>query len=181
MKDKINNLWLNKYTIVIPILIVVCYFIALTKEIDGIHFTKSIYLQDMLTALITFSSIILSLLGVLLTIFISEKDKSRIIQYFFENSSKNEFVKQLKTIVVSGLMVIVISAVLFLNDMYSDKIAIFLEAAEIFTFSWFVLLTYRFIGILLKLIVSDDKGTEKKVCNEPTEEERQEVMEGLPK
>ncbi|WFR56351.1 hypothetical protein QA584_22460 [Anaerocolumna sp. AGMB13025] len=126
--------------------------------------------NEVFKSTITFISIIISFLGVLLTILISNKGKSNLIQYFFDNADKKKFASSLKLTIISGLAADVLSCLLLLNDIYLRWGLIILTAIWIWVLLYYLSNAYRFISLLLRLFLDDDTPN-KKVKNEITNED----------
>jgi hypothetical protein len=164
---------------ILPGICVVIYVVSNVKFkfeiISSLHFT------DSLGSIITFVSIIISFFGVLLTILISAKDQSEIIKYFLENANKDLFVKCIKKVIFTGLMVVLISALLYMNDILSIWINRGLLVAEVWFLSRFAILTYRFTSILLFLFILEKEEPVKKDSQVVVGERKNKLNEKLKK
>lgn len=179
MKKDIEPLeiWRKIYCYIIPIIIVVLY--AVICYVYKIKVYESEFFSDTLSAIITFVSIIISFFGVLLTILISAKEKSEVINYFLDSIDRDDFISSIKKLIACGLMTVVFSSVLFLNDVLSYKFITWLLLITIYMLIRFTTLTYRFTNILLMLFIRDKMDYTKRKCKNASEEVKQEVKELL--
>ncbi len=155
MFSKIWDIWRKIYSYILPSIVVVLYIIFYERY--GFSFEKSNNFVTILGVTITFVSIIISFFGVLLTILITARDKSEMIRYFMEKADSRKFAKNLKHMILVGLMLICVSALLYMNDIIVTDIIHALILCNIWLFVCFVSLTYRFTGILLSLLIEEKK------------------------
>ena len=179
MKKSIEPLeiWRKSYCYIIPVVGIVLYGIMCWKFEFKVH--ESEYFSDTLSAVITFVSIIISFFGVLLTILVSVKEQSEVINYFLDSIDRDDFVSSIKRLIVFGLLTVVFAAVLFLNDIIANIIVIGLSLVTVYTLLRFTTLTYRFTNILLMLFIKDKKEYTKRACKEAPDKVKQEVKELL--
>ena len=95
MKKKKNSkvvwIWYSNYQWIIPMIV--------TALITGGAYGLSVKpwsgeaYSDMLTALITVQSIIISVFGILIPSLVSVKDEKGLVDYFYENADVEDFVK----------------------------------------------------------------------------------------
>lgn len=176
---KLLNKWRNLYSIIIPMLSVFVYILC--YHILEVKIWKSEYFSDTLTSVVTFVSIIISFFGVLLTLLISAKEKSKLIEYFLNSADKNLFVASLKQLIMNGLLTVIITAILFLKDIISEKIILFLVCFCIFSLIRFTTLTYRFTNILLMLFIKDKDSFSEKEGIKLSEIEKKEMDDRINK
>lgn len=167
------------YCIVLPIFSVVAYFIC--YKIWEIKIWESKNFPDTLTSMVTFVSIIISFFGVLLTILISAKEKSELINYFLDTADKEVFASSIKRLILHGLLTVIISAILFMYDIMSECEIVIYVCIGIFTLVRFTTLTYRFTNILLMLFLKDRKVYAKIEDEKLSEEAVKELDERLQK
>ena len=105
-----------------------------------------------------------------------------MVKYFIENANMDVFVGKIKSVVLSGLSGILLSVLLYLSEDFGQevlKIVIFLWIGIIFNFACN---SYRFISIIISLLLSEKKKVNEKVCaNEISEESVKEINENLPR
>nr|DAH88958.1 MAG TPA: hypothetical protein [Caudoviricetes sp.] len=176
---KTLNSWRRIYCIVLPIFSVVAYFIC--YKIWEIKIWESKNFPDTLTSMVTFVSIIISFFGVLLTILISAKEKSELINYFLDTADKEVFASSIKRLILHGLLTVIISAILFMYDIMSECEIVIYVCIGIFTLVRFTTLTYRFTNILLMLFLKDRKVYAKIEDEKLSEEAVKELDERLQK
>ena len=173
----ILNKWRGLYCIILPIASVVVYF-ACYKKFD-IKVWNSENFSDTLTSMVTFVSIIISFFGVLLPLLISAKEKSKLVSHFLDSVDKEFFVSSIKKLIMYGLFTVIITAVLFMNDIMAEKVVLFFFCVEIFSLIKFLTLTYRFANILISLLVKD--MAEKKEGAKLPEDKKREMDERIRK
>ena len=176
---KTLNSWRGIYCIGLPIFSVVAYFIC--YKIWEIKIWESKNFPDTLTSMVTFVSIIISFFGVLLTILISAKEKSELINYFLDTADKEVFASSIKRLILHGLLTVIISAILFMYDIMSECEIVIYVCIGIFTLVRFTTLTYRFTNILLMLFLKDRKVYAKIEDEKLSEEAVKELDERLQK
>lgn len=176
---KTLNSWRRIYCIALPIFSVVAYFIC--YKIWEIKIWESKNFPDTLTSMVTFVSIIISFFGVLLTILISAKEKSELINYFLDTADKEVFASSIKRLILHGLLTVIISAILFMYDIMSECEIVIYVCIGIFTLVRFTTLTYRFTNILLMLFLKDRKVYAKIEDEKLSEEAVKELDERLQK
>lgn len=173
--------WRKVYCLVIPMLFTAFYSFALFKW--DIRIWNSVNFADTLSSVITFVSIIISFFGVLLTLLISAKEKSKIIQDFLKSADKTAFVSSIKRLIMCGLLTVLIAACLFLEDIISEWVIMLLAIGGVFFLVRFTALTYRFTNILLMLFISDDNASKKveglKLDPEKEKELRERINKGI--
>ena len=161
--DKIDNFldgWRNVYCLVIPVVATVAFF--LSYYLADIKVWESEHFSDTLSSIITFVSIIISFFGVLLTLLITAKEQSELIQFFLDSADKDAFVASIKRLIMFGLLTVIVAACSFLWDIMPDKIIVFTLCLVVFSLIKFTTLTYRFTNILLLLFIRDKKEFKKK-------------------
>ena len=156
----ILNSWRGIYCMVLPIIAVgvyiVCYRVWKVKIWESENFPAT------LEAMVTFVSIIISFFGVLLTILISAKEKSELINYFLDSADKKAFSSSIKKLILHGLLTVIVAAILFMYDIMRERRIVICVCIGIFTLVRFTALTYRFINILLMLFLKDRKVYAKR-------------------
>lgn len=158
--NKVLEVWRNIYCTVIPFIVTAGYFFAFFKY--GFCIWKSENFGNTLTSIITFVSIIISFFGVLLTILISAREKSELIDYFLHTADKIAFIGAIKKLIICGLSTVIIAALLFGYDILQQNVIVLLVLLGIFCLIRFSTLTYRFTNILLMLFVGEKKNVGKK-------------------
>lgn len=151
--------------------IIFCIYNVLALFIDELEcIQNSVGFDNMLETIVTFISIVLSVFGFLIPAFLSSKGSSLLIQYFLDNIDVRTFVAKLKNVVAIGLIDILLTCMLLLNDIFS---ATFMNVS-LGIWLWFILyfmcVSYRFISILLSVMVGGKGEKRKEVINEAPKE-----------
>lgn len=151
--------------------------IFLKWNICNIYTSKNY--DELLKSTISFISIINSFLGLLISILISNKDKSDSLQYFLERVDTTYFSRCLKQTIASGLFTILLSCILLINDIFLQLTIIILNSIWIWFFLFYIISTYRFISILLDLFLNTKGFTKKQTLNEISKEDECKLKETL--
>ncbi len=174
---RVLNGWRGIYCIVLPIIAVgvyiVCYRVWKVKIWESDNFSAT------LESMVTFVSIIISFFGVLLTILISAKEKSELINYFLDSADKKAFSSSIKKLILHGLLTVIVAAILFMYDIMCECEIVTCACIGIFTLVRFTALTYRFTNILLMLFLKDRKTYAKREDERLSESDVEELDKRL--
>lgn len=176
---KMLDKWRSLYCMILPVAAVGAYLLCYKKW--GIKVWNSDNFTETLTSMITFVSIIISFFGVLLTILISAKEKSKLIHYFLASADKEDFVASIKRLIMYGLLTVIFAAVLFIKDIMAEKVILIFLCCGIFALIKFTTLTYRFTNILLMLFIEDRDSVGKREGTKLPESEKREMDERIRK
>ena len=133
-------------------------------------------LPDALGAIITFTSIILGFVGVLLTSIVSIKKESEFVQYFFDNADKKYFCSVVSGNIFSGALLALVSVFMYFAES-SNLIGLSLQFAWIFLIFYFVLTTFRLMRWLLTLLCCSNDKKPSAECNVKISEEKRTRLE----
>lgn len=158
IKEKALDYWHFYYCEVIPIIITVV-IIAVERKCK-IKFWNAQNFADMLTALITFLSIVLSIYSFLIPSFVSAKEDEKV-KNFLANADMELFIKNIKKIFIEGIITLVCVCSLFLYDIINTAIYVKIMYISVFFMAMFCCRSYRFIGIIIDLLIETKKGTPK--------------------
>lgn len=171
--------WMSLYPFILPIVAVFvmktletkyCFFIEMSKDFS-----------NLLSIIATFISVVIGLLGVLLTCLLSIRDSSDMIKYFFEEGQGEAFQKGIRTCIRTGLFSLVVTCILILQDILPVQIFSLVKDIWVIAVVYFSAMIYRFISILLNLVMNNEKSEESKKNNQDVTGERLEKMdEGIP-
>lgn len=182
MKNKKNfrfvQFWYSNYQWIIPMLFTTLIVWSAYK-LKVKPWLGEAY-SDMLTALITVQSIIISVFGILIPSLVSIKDESGLIKYFFENADIEDFVKRMKKTILSGISDIFLICILYAYDVLPIKIYVAIGVLCLFVLLYFYCGSYRYVSILLKLLIvkkKEYKGKEfkKKLTDQEIEKLNQKL------
>lgn len=172
-------IWKQIYSYIIPSILTIAYIIYLLtiycyeKELPLIQ--DSIHFDGMLEALVTFMSIILSVFGFLIPSFLSSKGESKAITYFLKYADVKVFSAKLKNVVAIGLIDTFFTCILFLKDIFSDSIANTLIGIWLWFLLFFMCNSYRFISIMINLLIEEKEEFVQKVANDVDEEVKEKL------
>ena len=170
-REAILDFWEKTYSLLIPILSIIT--IALINCWQDFHITSlcgNAQFGNMLTALISSISIVISVFGFLIPSLVSAKNE-KMVKYFMENANMNLFVKKVSGIVRSGLIGIGLSMLLFLNENLLQPVLTAIIYIWIGVILNFACNSYRFIGIIIALLMVENKDKQKRRIN-PLSNER---------
>lgn len=151
---KINEIWCSIYQWILPISVM--YLLNYVFKKYKLEVWNSGNYSDMLSALITFISIVISVLGLLIPALISSKQDERVLK-FLKLANNKIFVGILKQTIVSGVGSILLICTLYLHDIIPSKVYLKIMLIAIFFVIFFVCGAYRYIGIMFSLLMGDDK------------------------
>lgn len=175
LKKVVDN-WILKYHIIIPILITLagtwwCWNYK-------IYLWNSQYYGDMLTAVITFLSIVISVFGILIpTVF---TNKNKLTTYFVKNIDRFYFVKSVKNVMVSGISDVILVCILYSYDVIPKKVYALICIASLFLLIYFLCGSYKYLSLMLRLVLEDGEIYDGKRYNKQiSDTKRKEINEML--
>lgn len=181
----LKNKWHQIYSYAIPSVIVfayVVYIILIYKgNISGKCIQNSNEFSEMLKTVVTFMSIVLSVFGFLIPSFLNSKGSSLLIQFFLENADLEYFTKQLKNIVAVGLIEIFVTCCLLLSDIIPECILNIAIIVWLWMLLYFLCSAFRYIGIMIKMMMGDKKDSKKNLKNEINPKKLETLNNKLPK
>lgn len=155
MKNRRNSkavwIWYANYQWIIPMLFTI--LITVVAYVLGVKPWSGEAYSDMLTALITVQSIIISVFGILIPSLVSIKDEKGGIKYFFENADVEEFVKRVKRTIISGVSDIFLICLLYAYDVLPIKVYVAVGVLCLYVLLYFLCGSYRYVSIMLKLLI----------------------------
>jgi hypothetical protein len=118
--------------------------------------------DKILDASINFSSILTGFVGALIAILFSIKD-TELMKYLFKYKKKNVLLHYFKNTVLSGIIIVIFSAILYLrNNLININIVKFSISVWIFLIIYFILASYRIIDIMMIIIFKDPNSTQNR-------------------
>lgn len=155
---KESNFLEKRGPIVAAIIAFVCTIIISTKcDIAGLDQ----YLNDLLNAVITFSSILIGFIGVLLGLLFSLRDR-KVVAMLFQYTTKDILKKYFKRTLISGTVVVGISILLYVRNLINFVILSNITSIDILGSLWFaslihlVFATYILIDIIMYIVFDGD-------------------------
>lgn len=175
--------WRNIYPYVIPTFFAIIYIIIILLIRFDIIVSDSIVdsdnINNLLEALITFVSIVIGIFGFLLPILITNKKDCGTVEFFMKKADKRLFIANLKTIIISGFIVVIISALLFLSDIFLVCTVDILLSMLIWFITYFMCNSYRFISLLLLILITEKEDDKKPVKSQMSEAQIAELNKKL--
>lgn len=183
MLEKIKYTWKKIYAHVLPTLFTIAYLIYLFCIYKGWINCKAIQdskqFKDMLETLVTFMSIILSVFGFLIPSFLSSKGDSAAVKYFIKYADMKLFAAKLKNIVAVGLTDIFITCILLLTDIVPQIILNILLIIWLWLLFFFMCSSYRFISLMISLLLTEKKNFVQKAGNNVSEEVKRKLHQDI--
>lgn len=169
--------WNQVYSYTISFLFVLVYisylFINNFYKLNFPLIQNSKNFETMLESLVVFMSIILSVFGFLIPSFLSSKGKSKALEYFIKYADMRLFAVKLKNIVAIGLINTFFTCMLFLKDIFSDMITNTIICIWLWFLLFFMCNSYRFISIMINLLLAEKEEFVQKVANEVAPDEKE--------
>lgn len=177
--EVVLDTWRKWYCFLLPVVTVIIYLFGYFR--CDFKIWESENFPDSLTSMVTFASIIISFLGVLLTLLISAKEKSRLVNYFLASANMDYFISSIKKLVANGLLTVILAMILFLKDKMTEMVILVCFCYGIYSLMRFAALTYRFTNILLRLLIKDVQSPGKPEGTKLSGEKKKELNERLEK
>lgn len=147
--------------------VIVCLMFTLFLHwLDGNKFmmlvATSDRLPDALTGILTFTTLILGFIGVLLPAIMGMKKESDLVGKFFRRVSPKRFSAFVRNNILAGLLLTMCVVVMFFaKDLLENefsKTAMFISWATVFFSIYFIVTTFCVLNLLLRLLVEDSQG-----------------------
>lgn len=161
--------------------LIISGFVGLLMLINTDVTSISIQLEKILDASITFSSIIIGFLSALLGIIFSIKNTEIIDSILNYDYTRETFVEYFKKSIISGFFTIMLSSVLFLDELipnikiekinYEIMLLKYLFILWCAVLTYFILSSYRIIDILMIVILDKSNTTHKELKGEQLNED----------
>lgn len=174
--ESIVDFWDKSYSWIIPGFTVIAVMVVNHKydfKMSEICGNESF--SDMLGAIITSMSIIISIFGFLMPSLISAKN-DKMVKYFIENADMDEFIKKIKAVIRSGMAGILFSIILYINECLLS----FIRTALLYVWLGiginFICSSYRFISIIVSLLLKERKDDSDNKCPNTMSNERAKLL-----
>lgn len=131
--------------------------IVFIMKYNNINYIHNENMDSAIEGVLTVSALIIGFVGAVLPVVLSVKNDSEFVKYIFEKDKNKLFMKYIKTTLMSGLLTITVSVLLYFRNCFSGSILynyVFLVWS--FCVILFVLSTYRCISHMLNLIFLSD-------------------------
>lgn len=169
---KISEYWELYYHIFIPIFMTVLGTLVCWKK--KVYLWNSNKYFDMLGAVITFLSIVISIFGILIpTVF---TNKTKLVNFFVKNADTAYLVKDIKRVMVSGISNIIMICLLYLQDIFSQKFYGMICILGLFLFLYFLCGSYKYLSLLLRLVIETKEPHNGKKYEKPVDVEKQKAV-----
>ncbi len=140
--------------IIIIISLSISVLLIILYNQSNINIFDSKNIQSLFEVTITFVSILLGFLGVLISSVLSLSNDSNIIGHFFKTVNRNNFKNKIMQSVVSGIFLVLNSLILIVSDSISDSVVNILFITWILLLSFFSSTEVSFYSLFIKMIVS---------------------------
>lgn len=160
IKKKMINIWIMYYQIIIPIFITVSAIYLCRKY--KIYLWKAENYTDMLTAVITFLSIIISVFGILIPTVFTNKKENYLLEYFINNIDVKYFMQSIKRVMASGIISIFLVCALYPFDVIPMCVYTKILAISFWVLIYFLCGSYKYLSIMLRLIIEEGERYQGK-------------------
>lgn len=162
----------------LPISLAIMTFILLVL---CVHINIEKYLDNLISTTITFSSIIVGFVGVLLAVLFSLR-ATITVEALFRNRKQGELKRFFKRCIISGVLVVCISIVLYLRDMLNIHIVWNITVVGLIEAFWGATIVYLLVAtyILLDIImciIFNDLPTEQVDSNKVSEDKKKDLQQ----
>ena len=136
------------------------YFIA-TLVSYVMYINKMNYINDgsmdsALDGVNTTAALIIGFLGAMLPVILGMKNESKIVKYVFEKDSKKLFLKYIKSTIMSGLILVATTVIMYFRNSFLTKCGGNIFYVWIFLLVCFLFCTYRSLSNMLNLVFAKD-------------------------
>ncbi len=139
-----------------------------------INLIESENISDALNASITIASIVIGFLGAILPVILGMRNDSAFVRYIFELDKEKMFLKYIKRTIVSSVISIIISMMLFFRDMYENRfIYDYIFYIWIGFMIYLLLCTYRSVSNMMELVFSTDESVPEYFKSEDVQEKKE--------
>lgn len=124
----------------------------------------------------TMAALIIGFLGAILPVILGMKNESKFVKYVFERDEKKLFLKYIKTTILFGLLLVVMTISMYFRDIIDVGIIEKLFYLWSYLVVLFLACTYRSLSNMLNLIFSNDSTYTNDIYEEnhvKTEKEKQ--------
>lgn len=136
------------------ILAVAITLIAIWKKINYIDTDN---MDNALGGVLTAVSLIVGFIAAILPVILGMKNDSKVVVYVFQRDSDKLFLKYIKSAIMTGLVTIVISIMIYFRESYINTVVYrYIFYAWIFFLLLFLGCTYRAVSRMLQLIFTND-------------------------
>lgn len=169
--------WSQIYSNILPFMFIILYaaylIINMYLKLNLPLIQDSQYFTTMLESLNVFMSVILSVFGFLIPSFLSSKGESKAVKYFIKHADIKVFTAKLKNIVSIGLIDTFFTCTLFLKDIFSNTTINIIVCIWLWFLFFFMCNSYRFISIMINLLLAEKEELVQKAANEVSAEEKE--------
>lgn len=131
----------------------------------------------------------MGIFGFLIPALVSNKKDCGMIEFFLEHTDQKFFVKKVKILIASGMITVLLCLFLFLENALKEWIFVLGMLSLVWFLLFFVCNAYRFIGLILSLLIFNKKINDtgikneagKPVVDQMSEEESKKLKESLNK
>lgn len=121
---------------------------------------QSCHLSDALSGILTFATLMIGFLGVLLPAVMSTRQDSKLVEKFFSSVPSKRFSLFIRNNILSGLFLNVCSIAMFFSiDLLEngfENIALWIGRLTTFGIIYFSFTTFCVLNLLLKLLIEED-------------------------
>lgn len=122
-----------------------------------VNYIENSNFNDAIDGVNTVAALIIGFLGAMLPVILGMKNESKFVQYVFEKDKNKLFLKYIKSNLLTGLLLVVLSISLYFRDDFKQNIKLVAFYVWVYMCFLFFSCTYRSLSNMLELVFTDDK------------------------
>ena len=122
-----------------------------------INYIENGNFNDAIDGVNTVAALIIGFLGAMLPVILGMKNESKFVQYVFEKDKNKLFLKNIKSNLLTGLLLVALSISLYFRDDFEKNLKARAFYVWVYMCFLFFSCTYRSLSNMLELVFSDDK------------------------
>lgn len=179
---KAKGIIYNTYSYLLPtivLLVYIGYMILSSKKQPIVYIQNSEGFTELCKAIASFSAIVLGIYGFFVPIILG-KQEDEFVSSFWSIINKNKFSKDMKKIIFSGILTVLLSSTLLVYDILPVVVVNTLVCALIWLVLFFSCCSYRFIGIFIRLVIGKERKNDlDKTVNVISEDRQQKIKDSF--
>lgn len=159
MEQKVNE-YAMEIVKFIACVIIAAFILWVDKNRLMLLAIQSCHLSDALSGILTFATLMIGFLGVLLPAVMSTRQDSKLVEKFFSSVPSKRFSLFIRNNILSGLFLNICSIAMFFSiDLLEngfENIALWIGRLTTFGIIYFSVTTFCVLNLLLRLLIEED-------------------------
>lgn len=174
--NNIETFFFDWYPLIFGICIGAVFVVLQANGI--VNFLSVENFNDVLNAVMSFVSILIGLISLLITTVLVNEKNSTIVDSFLDVVGRNRFYKATRANIVTGVFTAFFSVLLYFKQIFFPTINLFFFSLWVVSLMSFFLFTIKFTDLLLQLLILKPKEKEKrtKTTSRRTDEAVKEIQ-----